>query len=410
MRKRLALLAFSLPLLLALPAHAEPGLPDEAAVAGALDEHPAVLAARSRLQAARAEARALARGPHELTLSGSYVRRTVDREGKFDEYDAQITRAFRLPGKAGLDREIGTYGIDAAENRAEDAKHQTALMLAQGWWDWLAAAGEATIDRKAVANYEKLLAATRRRVAMRDAAQLDADQTEAALGAARLAAEQSAGRERLTRERLATQFPSLPLPQTAPDVPSPSLPEAGLETYRQRVIDNSHEIAAADAEWRKMESVATRTRRDRFADPSIGARFFSERSGAERGVGVLLSIPLGGGHRSALADRASAEATAAGAEAQVARFTVRETANTDVTEAQYRFEAWRRAREGLDAQLAALMKLRRGHETGEIDLSDMLYGERQVHDAFRVEAQARAEAQRAITKLRIDSHELWLGD
>ena len=66
--------------------------------------------------------------------------------------------------------------------------------------------------------------------------------------------------------------------------------------------------------------------------------------------------------------------------------------------------------EAVAAQMAALVKLRRGHELGEIDLADLLLGERMVHDAFRMEAQARAEAARAVTKLRIDSHELWLAD
>jgi hypothetical protein len=62
------------------------------------------------------------------------------------------------------------------------------------------------------------------------------------------------------------------------------------------------------------------------------------------------------------------------------------------------------------AQMAALEKPRRGHQLGEIDLADLLLGERMVHDAFRREAEARAEAMRAITKLRIDAHDLWLKD
>ena len=60
--------------------------------------------------------------------------------------------------------------------------------------------------------------------------------------------------------------------------------------------------------------------------------------------------------------------------------------------------------------MAALLKLRRGHDLGETDLSDLLLGERMVHDAFRGEAIARTEAMRAITKLRIDSHELWISE
>ena len=98
--------------LVAVPAQAEPGLPEEEMVAAALDDHPSVAAARARLEASRAEARGLRKGPHELTFSGSYNRRSIDREGRYDEYDAQLTRALRLPGKARLDRAIGRFGVE----------------------------------------------------------------------------------------------------------------------------------------------------------------------------------------------------------------------------------------------------------------------------------------------------------
>lgn len=398
--------------LLALAARlaAEPGLPDAASVQVALDDHPSVRAARARVGSAQADERALGKGPHEVTFTGSYVRRTVDREGEYDEYDAQLSRAFRLPGKAALDREIGTYGVEEAENLAEDAKHQAALVLMGHWFDWLGAAAEAEVDAQAVANYERALAAVKRRVEMRDAAQLEADQAAAALAAARILAEQSTGRAGLAHARLRTHFPALALPDEPIDVPAPAIPEQGLEFYREAVIANSHEIAAAEARAGRMASTAERARKDRVADPSVGVRLFSERGGAERGAGLVFSMPLGGGHRAALADRAAADAGAARSEAQLTQFEVNETAAADVTEAQYRFTAWQRARESLQAQMAALAKLRRGHDLGEIDLADLLQGERLVHDAFRTEAATRTEALRAITKLRIDSHELWLAE
>ncbi|MDE8653132.1 TolC family protein [Novosphingobium album (ex Liu et al. 2023)] len=408
MRKAILLAAAALTLPAAL--RAEPGLPDPAAVIAALDAHPSVQAAQARTGAARAEARALARGSHEITLSGSYVNRAVDREGHYDEYDAQLLRAVRLPGKARLDREIGAFGVAAAENRAEDVRHQTAVLLSESWWDWLGAAQEARVDRQAVENYAKLLDAVRRRVALRDAAQLEADQTEALLGSARLAAEQSQGREALARARLAAQFPTLPLPASPEPVPQPSLPEAGLAALGQLVIARSHEIAAADAQASRTDAAARRARADRVADPSLGVRLFSEREGAERGAGVLFSIPLGGGHRQALADQAEAEASAARADVTATHYAVTEMAEGDMALARYSFAAWQRAREGLDAQIAALTKLRLGHKAGEIDLADELLGERQVHDAFRAEAQARTEAMRALTRLRIDSHEIWIGE
>lgn len=405
----LPLLALAAPLSTA-PLSAEPGLPDDMAISRALDEHPSVIAARARTDAARARANGLRQGPHEFTFSGSYVRRSIDREGKFNEYDAQVSRAIRLPGKGRLDREIGQFGIEAAENLAEDARHQAALLLAAHWFDWLSASAQARVDAAAVTNYEKALAAVTRRKDLRDAAQLDVDQARAALAAARLAAQQSSGLAALARTRLATHFPALPLPVEAPEVPLPDIAEARLSQLRDQVIANSHEIAAAEAEARRMAALADRTGKDRLADPTIGLRVFSERGGAERGAGVVFSVPLGGSHRKALADEAGASASAARAEEQLARWSVQETADADATEARYRLAAWHRARETVEAQMAALGKLRRGHELGEIDLADLLLGERMVHDAFRIEAAARTEALRAITKLRIDSHELWLTD
>lgn len=404
-------LSIILPLLaLAAPLAAEPGLPEEASIGAALDSHPSVVAARARLDAAQRRAEGLKAGPHEFTVSGSYIQRSVDREGDFDEYDAQLSRAIRLPGKGRLDKEIGQYGAEAALNLAEDAKHQAALLLASHWFDWLSASAQARVDEAAVGNYEKALAAVTRRRELRDAAQLEVDQAAAALAAARLAAEQSSGLARLARIRVATHFPALPLPMEAPELPSPEIPEARLSQLRDDVIANSHEIAAATAEARRMEAVASRASKDRMADPTLGLRLFSERNGAERGAGVVFSMPLGAGHRKAVAEEAGAGASAARAEEQLARFQVQETADADVAEARYRIAAWQRARESIEAQMAALGKMRRGHQLGEIDLSDLLLGERMVHEAFRIEAAARADAMRAITKLRIDSHELWLAD
>lgn len=396
--------------LLAPSLAAEPGLPDEAAVQQVLDDHPTVIAARARVEAAQARAQGLRKGPHEFTVSGSYTRRNVDLGGEFDEYDAQLSRAFRLPGKARLDREIGLHGIEAASNLSEDARHEAALLLADYWFAWLSASAQANIDRSAVKNFERAHEAVTRRMQMRDASQLDVDQSGAALANARVALERSEGMVALMRTRLEAQFPGLPLPLEAPAMPAPDISEARLSQLREQVVSNSHEIAAAQAQARQMASIAARAERDRFADPSVGVRVFSEFGGAETGAGLTLSIPLGGGNRRALAGEAAAGASAARAEESLARFNVAETASGDMVEARFRLAAWERSREVVEAQTAALLKLRRGYELGEIDLGDVLFGERMVHDAFQAEAMSRADALRAITKLRIDSHDLWLAD
>lgn len=387
------------------------GLPDAARVIAALDTHPGVLAAHARTDAARAQARALARGSHEITVNGIYSRRTVDFDGTYDEFDGQVTRAFRLPGKTRLDKEIGKYGVLAASNSAEDVRHQTALLLAETWWDWLAAGAQARIDRKAVATYERLLAAVQRRVELRDAARLEADQAEAMLEATRFAAQRSAGQEALAREVLLAQFPGLLSPDARPPaVPVPDYAPETVARMGQLVVERSHEIAAADATALQADASASRADADRIADPTLGLRLFSERSGQETGAGVTFSMPLGGGHRKALAEQAQAQASAAMAQVTATRFEVDARARSDMTGARYAFTAWQRARRGLEAQVSALEKLRLGYRAGEIDLGDELVGERQVLEALHAEAEARSEALRALTRLRIDSHSIWAAE
>ena len=405
-------LILALPLALGLPAPlaAESDLPPEETVARALEEHPSVIAARARLAAARARADGLARGSQEFTLQGTYQRRDVSGGNSFDEFDAQVSRPVRWPGKARLDKAIGAAGTEVAENIAEDAKHEAALLLAAHWFDWLAAAAQTRVDRAAVANYEAGLAALERRRDLRDASQLEVDCAEAVLAEARRALSESEGVAALARGRLAAQFPALALPVEAPAVTIPDIRDARLSQLGDQVVVNSHVIAAATAESARMSAVADRTRADRIADPTIGLRLFSEFGGLERGAGVIVSMPLGGRYRRALASEAESGALAARAEEDLVRFQVSETAQADVTEARFRIATWQRARESVTAQMAALDKLRRGHQLGEIDLADLLLGERMVLDAFRTEATARAEAMRAITRLRIDAHDLWLAD
>lgn len=408
MKRRFVLIAALLAT--AAPALAQPGLPPDAQVREALDQHPSVLAALARVEAARADGEALRIGPHELSLNTSMMRRTVDRDRSYAEFDASISRPIRLPGKARLDRQAGASGVEAAENRMEDARHQAALLLADYWWDWLGAAAEQQIDAQAVQNLERSLASIRRRAELRDAAPMEVDQAEAALGTARLQVQQSAGRAELARARLHAQFPGLALPATPGELPLPEMPQASLAELRALVIARSHEIGAAKAEAERMQALADRARRDRIADPTIGMRAFSERSGQETGIGLIATIPIGGRHRSALADRAGSEAAAAAAEATAVAFDVQEMADSDAVQADAAWSAWQRSRDGARAQVAAVLKMRKGYDLGAIDLADLLLAERQTQDMFRAEVQARTEALRAITRILIDSHSIWISD
>ena len=217
-------------------------LPPSEKVAEALDNHPAVAAARARVDAARADRDMLAKGTHEIAVTGSYVRRSVDREGGYDEFDATIARPFRLPGKAALDREAGALGIEVAENRMEDARHQTALLLSGYWNDWLVAGALYRNDLDTVRWLEKELSALRRRVALRDAAALDVDQAMAAMAQAQAQAANSLAAREQARVALAANFPEIPLPIEPPETSVAMVPAQRLAAMRDLVIERSHEI------------------------------------------------------------------------------------------------------------------------------------------------------------------------
>lgn len=373
----------------------------------AVEEHPLVQAGIARGDAARGAARDQRVGPYEFIVGGSYAKRRVDREGEFNEYDMSLQRGFRLPGKAALDRRAGEFGIVAADFRIAGARHGAVLLLNDIWWDWLAAGAEVKANEAAVANLSADLASVERRVALQDAAPVDSDRARAALATARVALDQSRSRAQIARSRLEVQFPSLSLPAEVPDLPDPVMPPIMLDILRDQALAQDHGMAIARAEADRQTILAERARRDRIADPTLGVRLFSERGGAERGIGVVASVPIGGARRSAYASQANAEARAATAEFVAARFTAEEAAATNFAQAINSWTAWQRSVDARTSSEQAAYRLRQGYRLGGVDLTDLLYAERQAQEALKAETAARAEASRAISRLRINAHDLW---
>jgi len=395
-------------LLLAAPVRAEPGFPPEIAVEAALDNHPSVLAARARVGEARADARILGVGPQEVVVQGTVQRRDVRGVGLLPEYDLQVTRPLRLPGKGRLDRAAGAAGIDAADNRAEDARHMAALQLSQLWWGWMSTSAEAKTQTAAAALMAEAVSATRQRLRLRDASPLELDQAQAAEAAARAAALNAEARQAGARALLAAHFPDLPLPVSAPPLPVPALPAEGPAQLASLVVERSHEIGASAAELDRAEALKARAARDRVADPSVGIRAFSEQGGNERGVGVIFAMPLGGRARAAAADRAVAAHTAAASELTATRNAINAMAAEDAALAVGYLAAWDHARQAAEASASAAERQRAGHKLGGVDLADRLLAERLARDAALDEVKARTAALEAITRLRIDSHTLWM--
>lgn len=389
-------------------ATAQAFLPPPDLVDQVLSGDPVVLAGEARIGMSRGEQRRLKSGDHEWTLSGTYLRREIDGAPiSFGEYDATLSRRLRLPGKGRLDREIGDATVRSAEQYAEDARHQAALVLMDHWMNWLAAAEAAEIARDLATAYEQELRVVERRAELQDAAEIEVELARAANADALAQKTQAEGAQQQARTALATVFPELPLPAWTPTIDAPvELRDA--DQWEGRMIERSHEIGYYQAESDRLSAIARRSRSDRLPDPEFGLMAFSERGGEETGLGVVFSVPLGGGARSGAAMRDESAASIARQQLERTRREIRSIARTDVIAAQTGYAAWLEAANALAASTSAIQRMRRGFELDAVSLTELQIAERRHAEVRRSEAEARGEANRAWLKLMIDSHEMWL--
>tara|TARA_R110002126_G_scaffold272933_1_gene417317 strand:- start:25242 stop:26507 length:1266 start_codon:yes stop_codon:yes gene_type:complete len=395
-------------LIIAAPAAGQSFLPADDLVQDALNSYPAMTASRDEISAARSEAMGLRASPYEWTLSGGYTQRVIDNQFGFNEFDAQITKGIRRRGKSRLDGEIGALGIEAAQLSSADTRHQIALELATLWIEWLSKEEIHVINQAQVDALAASLEIVSKRLANDDASYLELELAQSALFEAKSAAANSLGDAQIAKAMLDSMFPDLPLPQHPPQLFAPDAlaePSAWIE----KIISRSHETELAKTQADFASARAKRSRLDLKPDPEVGLRTFSERNGDEVGLGVVVSIPLGGPRRSASADRDAARASAAMGAFVLKQRELRAAARKDVTLAQSTRLTWQQASSARQSSEAAIARVRRGYELRDTDLSDLLVAERRHIETRKLEAIARAQSAFAYVKLRIDSHELWIG-
>ncbi|MBV2233924.1 MAG: TolC family protein [Sterolibacterium sp.] len=400
-------------LLVSTGVQAQTWLPPHEAVHAALDAQASVMAARARLEAAQANARALHIGPHEFQLDVVSQRRTSTEMGgaeRFSEAEITLSRAFRWPGKAKLDRDIGAAESAAAEQRLEDVRHQMARQLLDDWMMWLRAAEASQRTGMQALLMDAAQRTLARRVALGDAAQKDLDLLEverAQAQAAQLAAQAALETARLT---IKSDFPSLPIPESMLEVDVPQGLPGTAAAWVERILASSHELGALESDAHAADARADRLRADRMADPTLGLRRLKERGGSEQVTGIVLSIPLGGSQRSALATAEGSKAAALHGDVAVMRRTINTEAVRAVLRVTHLVAQWRARRAALDASAAASLRVKRGWELGETALSEWLLVQRQHSQIVGDEAAARLDAEEARLRVLVDAHALWHDD
>lgn len=389
------------------PASSVSPLPPAQLAMRAIERVPEVQAAAAELARAEADARLRAVGTHETQISVIPQRRRVEGGPTFNEWEAEVSRAVRWPGKARLDREIGDSGVQAARLDLADAHHAAARRLLALWSAWQRAWVVAQQQHEQVDLWTRDRKAIVRRVELGDAAQRDRIAADAALAQARAAALQADADKESARRMLASAFPDLPLPPRARLGPAP--PElAGSDAYWSGlIVERSHEIGAARARVRMREAEARRARADRLADPTVGVRVLNDLGGRERALGLVLSIPIGVRQRGARAASADADALAAQAQAAMVQRDVTRDAREVVARARAIRAIWRSRAQALRAAQDSAAHEERAYALGESGLAELLAVRRVEREAALAERRAAVDAIEATARVRVDAHDLW---
>lgn len=376
-------------------------------------EHPDVRATEAALAAERADAQRQRRGPAEFTVRATGQQRRVSEAAlpreRWTEGQLSLERPLRSGGKAAQDAAVAQAMESLAVLERADALHEAGRSLLRAWYDWLRERGAVMLWQEQAAAQQGLLDIAQRRVRAGDAARVEQRLQEAALAQARAALAAAQVREQVARATLAQSWPGLDL--QAPPAPRPpsetDLPDRPDSAVLQELVERSHEWRLAQARAQLARERAGRTALDARPDPSAGVFIGSERGGAERLIGLSVSLPIGSTARSDATRAALARADEAWQRAEGVQRKVRAESAASWLSAQAALQAWHGAEEARRRYAETAAMLERGWQLGELAQGDVLAARRQLAEAALAELQARTEARHAAERLRLDLHDLW---
>jgi outer membrane protein TolC len=394
-------------------AEAMPNLPPAEIVARVVRENLSVQAAAGQVRVEEANRTRLEAGQYEWNVRlGGQQRRSAPATGpdeRFNEWNAAIERPLRLPGKGGLDGELGAAGVTLAETAHGDALHETSRNLLKSWFVWLKESASAAQWSEQFALLDKQTKAIERRQQLGDAARLEAIQAAAALAQTEAQLAQARVRQQTAGEDLRRRYPGLPL--VAPDtIAEPTPIDGNASDWINAVLEHSHELDFARGETRRAQLQAGRASRDRLPDPTIGLHVSRERAGEDKIFGAYISIPLPGGARRAGSDAALAQADVAGR--REAATTQKITAESAILyqSANAAFSTWQASRSAAESLSRAADMTARAYQLGEGSLNDLLATRRLANEARLAARLMQLEALELRYRLLLDAHRLWVMD
>lgn len=376
-----------------------------------LAQDPHVMAAQAQQGIATTESQQLRSSHYQwsVRLAGQqrrYESGASSTGGRSDEWNAELQRPFRLPGKASVDRRIGEAGLAEAEAGIGEATHEAARSLASLWLDWIGANARLQLMQQQEKLAQEDLDAVTKRLKAGDAARMDKGIAVAAKATARRAVIEAETDVAETRARLETHFPGIAL-QAPPALAAPVLLEGDLAQWQERIQQHSDSIRMARARVEKAKQEAKRASSDKLPDPTLAVFTASEAFGNERIIGLSISMPLPGRYRSLAAQKA---AQSVALEEQALENENRElmaAINASHAVAQGRYHAWQAAEVAAVEIRSSADTMAQAYALGETGLQSLLLARRQRVDAEVALLDARLNALRANYLLLIDGHYLW---
>ena len=384
-------------------------LPAPLAAREALLQSPTAQMALSRRRALQARADAIAAGPAEFSVRASQQQRRVPlTQERFTETTVALERPLRAWGKAGLDAELAGQTRHLALIEQADGWHEASRALIQRWFDHWRALGDAQLSDTQLRLAQQLARQTEVRWRLGEVAQLDLALAQADAQRARAAHAHAQADVAQARATLTHAYPSLVLPDAWPsDAAAPPSERVWRDDEKADYLALHHELRLLRADAQRLQVAAERATRERWPDPSVGVFSSREREGSERITGIMLSLPLPGAARNALASAAHAEALAAQQRVQWAE--QHWGAQFDRLRAglQARTRAAQALSEAARTQADAAVKAAKAYALGEGSMADLIQIQRSAAEQARDAQRARLDAAEASALLELDLHRLW---
>lgn len=392
-----------------------PGLPPAAEVSAVLARSPAVLAALRGIEAEQAVHRQYQLGSHEWTGSLSAVRRTpthlqADRSNlASQEWELGLDRGVRLPGKAAVYDRAGRLKVAQADAAKDRVWREHARLLLDGFGSWWRERESARVWMAHESLLHQQLDSVARRQQLGGAAKIEQRQAQAALAQSRAQLQAAVGRARAAADALQQHFPALNLAdlQINTALPAPQALNGDEAKWLPLLNENNPELALARRVTASAEAALQLEMAERHGDPTVGVRVGRALSGAERVVGVVISMPFGGDYRAAGAAAATSRAAAAAQLEEQARRSASAAGVQHLRVAQTTYASWLANSEAAQQLADAADSIARGYALGEGVVADMLTARRLANEQQLITAMSAVDAWISRHRLALEAGQLW---